>query len=77
MNPPLGDLVMSEVSIRASLNLDILGMKFDSKLTFEDRVSGIVSCVFQRIGILRLVKRIFVETSVLLYCYFEFVLPIH
>ena len=27
-------------------------MKFDSKLTFEDHVSGIVSCVSQRIGIL-------------------------
>ena len=37
---------------------------------------GIVSRVSQRIGILRLVKRIFVDTSVLLCCYFAFVLPI-
>ena len=38
-----GDLVLSGVSIRASPNLDILGVKFDSKLTFEDYVPGIVS----------------------------------
>ena len=29
-----------------------------------------------RVGIFRLVKRIFVDTSVLLRCYYEFVLPI-
>ena len=37
---------------------------------------GIVSRVSRRIGILRLVKRIFVDTSALLRCYYEFVLPI-
>ena len=76
VNPPYGDLVVSGVSIRACLYLDILGVKFDSKLTFEDHVRGIVSLVSQRIGILRLVKRIFVDTSVLLHCYFAFVLSI-
>ena len=50
-----GDLIMSEVSIFACLNLDILGVKFDSWLTVEDHVRGIVSRVCQRIGILRLV----------------------
>ena len=75
VSPPHGDLVLSGVSIRASPNLDILGVKFDSKLTFEDHVRGIVSRVSQRIGILRLVTRIFVDTSVLLRCYFAF-LPI-
>ena len=35
MSPPRGDLVLSGVSIRASPNLDILGVKFDRKLTFE------------------------------------------
>ena len=75
MSPPHGDLVFSGVSIRASPDLDILGMKFDSKLTFEDHVPGIVSRVSHRIGILRLAKRIFMDTSVLLRCYFSFVLP--
>ena len=74
MSPLNGDLVLSEVSIRAIPNLDILGVKID-KLTFEDHVRGIVSRVSQRIGILRLVKRIFVDTSVLLRCYFAYLSP--
>ena len=76
VNHPRGDLVLSGVSIHASPNLDILGVKFHNKLTFEDHVRGIVSQLSQRIGILRLVKRTFVETSVLLRCYYVFVLPI-
>ena len=76
VSPPHGNLVLSGVSIRASPNLDILGVKFDSKLTLEDHVRGIISRVSQRIDILRLVKRTFVDTSVLLRCYFSFVLPI-
>ena len=63
-------------SICASLNLDILGVKFDSRLTFEDHARGIVSHVSQRIGILSLVKRVFVDTSALLRCYYAFVLPV-
>ena len=50
----LAELVQSSTSVR---------VKFDRKLTFEDHVRGIVS-VSQRIGILRLVKCIFVDTSV-------------
>ena len=75
VSPPHGDLDLSVVFIRASSNLDILGVKFDSKLTFEDHVRSIVSRVFKRIGNLRLVKRIFVDTSALLRCYFAFILP--
>ena len=31
-------------------NLDILGVKFDSELTFEDRVRGIVSSKMYRLA---------------------------
>ena len=55
VNPPHGDLVLSGVSICASPNLDILGVKFDSRLIFEDHVRGIVFRVSKRICILRLV----------------------
>ena len=76
VNHPHGDLAFSGVSIRASITLDILGLKFDSMLTFEDHVRGIVFRVSQRIGILRLVKLIFVDTTVLHRCYFaNLVLP--
>ena len=53
-------------------NIDILGVKFDSRLTLEDYVLGIVSRGTQRIGILMLVKRVFVDTSVLLRCCYAF-----
>ena len=69
VNPPHGDFVLYGVSICASTNLYILGLKFDSRITFEDHVRGIVSRVSQRIGILRLVKHVFVDTFVLLRCY--------
>ena len=76
VNPPHGDLVLSAVSICSTPYLVILCVRFDSRLIFKDHVSGIVSLVSQRIGILRLVKRIFVDTSVLLCFYYAFVLPI-
>ena len=63
-------------SIYASPNLEIFGVKFDSKHTVEEHVRGIVSHVSQGIGILWFVKCIFVDTSVLLRCYYAFVLPI-
>ena len=73
MNLHLVGLVLSGVSIRASLNIGICGVKFDSKLTFEDHVRGNVSRVSQRSGILMMVKRIFVVTSVLPCCCYAFV----
>ena len=45
--PPHSDLVLSGVSIWASPNHDILGLNFDSGLTFEDHVHGIVSRISQ------------------------------
>ena len=47
-----------------------------TRVTLEDHVRGIASLVSQRIGILTLVKRVFVNTSVLLRCYYAFVIPI-
>ena len=73
VNPQHGDLVLYGVSICGSPNLNILGVKFDSWLTFEDHMRGIISRDSQGIGILRLVKRVFVDTSVLLRCYYAFV----
>ena len=76
VNPLHCDLVLSGVSIRDNPNLYILGVKFDSKLSFKDHVRGIVSSVSQIIDVLRLMKRIFLDTSVLLRYYFAFVHPI-
>ena len=75
VNSPHCDLVLSFICFQYP-NLDILGVEFDSRLTFEDHARGFVPRVSQRIGILRLVKHIFVDTSVLLRCYYAFVIPI-
>ena len=45
---------MSGVSICASHNIDVIVMKFDSKLSFDDYVLGIICHTSQRIGMLRL-----------------------
>ena len=47
VNPPHGYLVLSGVSISVSPHLGILGVKLDSRLTFENHVRGIVSRVSQ------------------------------
>ena len=70
MNPPHCDLVLSEVSIRASPNFDIHGVKFDSELTFADDLRGIVSRVSPKICISMLVRCIFMDTPVLLRFYY-------
>ena len=70
VNPPHGDLVLSVVSICDNSNLNIIGVKFDSSLTFEDHERGIVSRFSQRIGILGLVKEgAFVDTFMFFRCY--------
>ena len=71
-NPPHFDFILSWVYIHAGPNLGILCVKFDSKLTFEDPVRGIVSRVSRRISILRLVICILVVKTYitsLLFCF--------
>ena len=69
-NLPHSDLVVFGISIHASPNLDIFGVKFDSKLTFEDRVWYCFSCLSEN---LRLVKHVLVDTCYFV-CYYAFVL---
>ena len=53
---------------RTCPNLDILDVMFDNRLNFKDHEHSIVSRVSQRIGILRLGKRIFVDNTVFFHC---------
>ena len=76
MNSLNSDLELSGVFICTSPNLDTLTVKFDSKLPFEDHVRGILNRVSQRIGIFNWVKLILVDNSLLLRCYYVFMLPI-
>ena len=58
------------------VNPDILYLNKDFFFLFSFFSRRPRAWVSHRIGILRLVKRMFVDTSVLLRCYFAFVLPI-
>ena len=74
MNPPHGDLVLSGVSICAGPNLDIIGEKFNAS-SHSKIMCVVLFLVYQRIGILKLAKLVFVGTSVT-HCYYAFVLLI-
>ena len=74
--PPHGDLGLAGVPILSNPSLDILGVRFDCRLTFESHVLGVVSQVSQRIGILRILNGVYADTSVLLRCCYAFILPI-
>ena len=76
VNTSHDDLVLSGIFICTSPNLDVLGVKFDNRLIFENHVRGIVFRFSPRISIFRLVKRVFMDTSELLRCYYAFVLQI-
>ena len=73
VNPPHGDLVLSGVYTRAIVptSPSLACSLTASSPSFEDHVRGIVSRVSQGISILRY---IFVDTAVLLRCYYVFVL---
>ena len=72
LDPPHSELVLSEVPIRACSNIDASWCA----VWLQTYMFSIVTRVSQCIGNLRLVKSGFENTSVLLVCYYEFVLQI-
>ena len=72
VNAPRGDLVLSGVSFALVPNSTSLAWS----LTANSPSNTMCVLVSQRIGNFRLVKRVFVDTYVLLRCYFAFLLPI-
>ena len=75
VNPPLGDLVLT-----GGFHLRKSQPRYfwrEVRQHFKNHVRGIVFRFSQRFGVLRLVKRVFVDTSVLLRCNYAFVLKIH
>ena len=62
--------------MKESDNLVILGVIFDSKLTFEKHLCLVSRAVSQRLGILRKSWRVFHDRSLLERCFQGFVLPV-
>lgn len=55
--------------------LDILGVKFDSKLTFESHIRSLVTAASQKLGIMRKAYATFNDPSVSATCFRSFILP--
>ena len=74
--PLHGDLVVDGSPIANCCELDILGVKFDSKLTFESHIRAIVSSASRKLGILRKAYTILQDASISVTCFRCFILPL-
>jgi len=68
-------LVFNGVEIKSRTVLKILGVEFDSKMTFETHIRSMVSMASRKIGLLRMARRMFNDVVVLRRCFFAFILP--
>ena len=75
-HPPHGDLVMGGQVVVECPYVDILGVRFDPKMTFELHVRSLVSRVSSKLGILRLARGVFGSPDIVRRCYYAFVLPV-
>ena len=62
--------------LKESDDLDILGVTFDSKLTFEKHLRSVSRAASQRLGILRKSWRGFQDKLLIWRCFWGFVLPV-
>ena len=76
MHPQPPPLTIDGTVLKESDDLDILGVTFDSKLTFEKHLCPVSRAASQRLGILRKSWRVFHDKLLILRCFCGFVLPV-
>ena len=76
MHPQSPPLTIDGTVLKESDDLDILGVTFDSKLTFEKHLRSVSRAASQRVGILRKSWRVFHDKLFIGRCYWGFVLPV-
>ena len=76
MHPQSFPLTSSGTVLKESGDLVILGVTFDSKMTFEKHLHSVSRAASQRLGILRKSWRMFHDRSLLGRCFRGFVLPV-
>ena len=77
MNPQSSlPLTIDGTVLKESDDLDILGVTFDSKLTFEKHLHPVSRAASQRFGILRKSWRVFLDRLLIGRCFWGFVLPV-
>ena len=76
MHPQSPPLTIGGTVLKESDDLVILGVTFDSKMTFERHLRSVSRAVSQRLGILRKSWRVFYDRPLLGRCFRGFVLPV-
>ena len=76
MHPQSPPLTIGGTVLKESDDLFILGVTFDSKMTFEKHLRSVSRAASQRLGILRKSWRVFHDGSLLGRCFRGFVLPV-
>ena len=75
MDPQSPPLTVGGTVPKVSVELDILGVTFDSRLTFDNHLRSVSRAASQRLGILRKSWRVFHDRLLLERCFRCFVLP--
>ena len=75
MHPQSPPLTIGRTVLKKSDDL-VLGVTFDSKMTFENHLGSVSRAASQRLGILRKSCRVFHDRSLLGRCFRGFVLPV-
>ena len=76
MHPQSPPLTIDGPVLKECDELDILGVTFDSKLTFEKHLRSASRAASQRLGILRKFWRVFHDKLLIGRCFWGFVLPV-
>ena len=76
MHPQPPILTIGGTVLKDSVDLDILGVTFDSKLTFEKHLRSLSRAASQRLSVLRKSWRIFHDRLLVGRCFWGFVLPV-
>ena len=76
MHPQSPSLTIDGTVLKECDDLDILGVTFDSMLTFEKHLRSVSRAASQRLGILRKSWRVFHDRLLIGRCFCGFVLPV-
>ena len=76
VHPLLTSLTLGGTVLKESADLAILGVTFDSNMTFEKHLRSVSSAEAQRLGIMRKSWQVFHDRSLLLRSFWSFILPV-
>ena len=76
MRPQSPPLTIGGTVLKESDDLVILGVTFDSNMTFDNHLRSVSRAALQRLGILSMSWRVFHDRSLLRRCFRGFVLPV-